>query len=51
MAAHQVAIAKASLAAALLRPDPVSVGRDEIGRFHTHLEQALSKCTPSNVQV
>ncbi|PWW78605.1 hypothetical protein C7212DRAFT_276520 [Tuber magnatum] len=47
---HQVAIARASLAAGLLRPDPTAVSRDEISNFHTLLEQALSKCSPSNIQ-
>ncbi|CUS07481.1 unnamed protein product [Tuber aestivum] len=47
---HQVTIARASLAAGLLRPDPTAVSRDEISSFHALLEQALSKCSPSNIQ-
>ncbi|KAK5139617.1 hypothetical protein LTR04_003450 [Oleoguttula sp. CCFEE 6159] len=50
MAAHHIAIAKASLAASLLRPDPTPVPRDEITRFHALLESALTQCSPPNVQ-
>ncbi|KAE8355764.1 hypothetical protein BDV28DRAFT_128329 [Aspergillus coremiiformis] len=50
MASHQLAIAKASFSAGLLRPDPTSVPRDEITTFHTLLERALSHCSPANIQ-
>ncbi|PLB42337.1 RNA polymerase II-binding domain-containing protein [Aspergillus candidus] len=50
MASHQLAIAKASFSAGLLRPDPTSVPRDEIVAFHTALDRALSHCTPANIQ-
>ncbi|RAL09175.1 RNA polymerase II-binding domain-containing protein [Aspergillus homomorphus CBS 101889] len=50
MASHQLAIAKASFSAGLLRPDPTSVPRDEITAFHTSLDRALSQCTPANIQ-
>ncbi|KAI9667080.1 MAG: hypothetical protein M1831_001257 [Alyxoria varia] len=50
MASHSVAIAKASLAAGLLRPDPSSVSRDEITKLHTKLDDAITKCTPANIQ-
>ncbi|PKY03870.1 hypothetical protein P168DRAFT_327900 [Aspergillus campestris IBT 28561] len=50
MASHQLAIAKASFSAGLLRPDPTSVPRDEIFTFHTALDRALSHCTPANIQ-
>ncbi|GKZ80628.1 hypothetical protein AnigIFM56816_004854 [Aspergillus niger] len=50
MASHQLAIAKASFSAGLLRPDPTSVARDEITAFHTSLDRALSHCTPANIQ-
>ncbi|KAL4918503.1 hypothetical protein BDW62DRAFT_181561 [Aspergillus aurantiobrunneus] len=50
MASHQVAIAKASLAAGLLRPDPTSVSRDEITSLHSFLDRALSHCSPANIQ-
>ncbi|OGM44812.1 hypothetical protein ABOM_006162 [Aspergillus bombycis] len=50
MASHQLAIAKASFSAGLLRPDPTSVPRDEITTFHTSLDRALSHCSPANIQ-
>jgi hypothetical protein len=51
MASHQIAIAKASFSAGLLRPDPTSVPRDEITAFHTFLERVLSHCSTENIQV
>ncbi|KAL4886256.1 hypothetical protein BJY04DRAFT_213787 [Aspergillus karnatakaensis] len=50
MASHEVAIAKASLAAGLLRPDPTSISRDEITALHTTLDRALSQCSSANIQ-
>ncbi|KAJ9217268.1 hypothetical protein DTO166G4_1323 [Paecilomyces variotii] len=50
MASHQIAIAKASFSAGLLRPDPTSVPRDEITGFHSALDKALSHCFPANIQ-
>ncbi|KAI9847970.1 MAG: hypothetical protein M1837_001487 [Sclerophora amabilis] len=50
MASHQVAIAKASFSAALLRPDPSSVPREDIAHFHKLLERAITECSPTNVQ-
>ncbi|OQD73418.1 hypothetical protein PENDEC_c015G00245 [Penicillium decumbens] len=50
MASHQIAIAKASFSAGLLRPDPTSVPRDDITAFHGYLERALSHCSPANIQ-
>ncbi|KAI9659782.1 MAG: hypothetical protein M1829_006544 [Trizodia sp. TS-e1964] len=50
MASHQLAIAKASLAAGFLRPDPKPVSRDEINKFHSLLESTISQCSPGNVQ-
>ncbi|OKL64260.1 hypothetical protein UA08_00390 [Talaromyces atroroseus] len=50
MATHQLAIAKASFSAALLRPDPASLGRDDISSFHALLDSALSHCSRTNVQ-
>ncbi|KAI9837949.1 MAG: hypothetical protein M1838_004701 [Thelocarpon superellum] len=47
---HQIAIAKASFAATLLRPDLISVSRDEIAQFHTLLDKALTQCSPTNIQ-
>ena len=51
MAAHQLDIAKASFSAALLRPDPTSVSRDDIALSHSLLDRALSHCSRTNVQV
>lgn len=51
MASHQLAIAKAALSASLLRPDPTSVGREEIANFHALLDSAVARCSPPNVQV
>jgi hypothetical protein len=51
MASHQIAIAKASFSAGLLRPDPTSVPRDDITLFHLLLERALSHCSFANIQV
>ncbi|OAX79926.1 hypothetical protein ACJ72_05753 [Emergomyces africanus] len=50
MTSHLVAIAKATFSAALLRPDPTSVYRDEISFFHTSLDKALAHCSPGNIQ-
>jgi hypothetical protein len=51
MASHQLAIAKASFSAGLLRPDPTSVPRDDIAAFHSALDRALSRCSSANIQV
>lgn len=51
MASHQFAVAKATFAAGLLRPDPVSVSREEIARFHELLASAVKQCSAPNVQV
>ncbi|RFU31501.1 hypothetical protein B7463_g4805, partial [Scytalidium lignicola] len=50
MASHQLAIAKAAFSAGLLRPDPVSLSRDEIAHFHSLLNDVVTQCTPQNVQ-
>merc|ERR1711977_308441 len=50
MASHQLAIAKASFSAGLLRPDPTSVSRDAIADFHTLLNTVVVQCSPRNVQ-
>ncbi|KAI9788661.1 MAG: hypothetical protein M1833_002897 [Piccolia ochrophora] len=50
MASHQLAIAKASFSAGLLRPDPTSIPRDDIVHFHTLLENAVIRCSASNIQ-
>lgn len=51
MAAHQHAIAKASFAAGLLRPDVTTLVRDEIARFHEYLDTAVQHCSAKNIQV
>ena len=51
MASHQLAIAKLTLSAGLIRPDPSSVSKDEIAHFHALLDQTLARCSPTNVQV
>jgi len=48
---HQIAVAKASLAAAFLRPDPISVSRHEISRFHGLLDNTVLSCTSTNIEV
>lgn len=50
-AAVAVSIARASLRGGLLRPDPTPVPADEIAAFHTLLNQALTLCSPANIQV
>ncbi|KAL6722147.1 hypothetical protein ACLMJK_001254 [Lecanora helva] len=50
MASHSLAIAKASLAAGMMRPDPVSISRTEIARFHESLEALLQQCSATNIQ-
>lgn len=51
----QLAIAKASLLAALLKPDPEAdlpaCSRDEIEQFHGLFSAAVARCSPANVQV
>lgn len=51
MASHQIAIAKATFAASLLRPDPIPVPRDDIAQFHTLLSAVSTQCSPTNIQV
>ncbi|OBT40611.1 hypothetical protein VE00_08035 [Pseudogymnoascus sp. WSF 3629] len=51
MASHQIAIAKATFAASLLRPDPIPVPRDDITQFHTLLGAVSTQCSPTNIQV
>lgn len=55
MATAQLTIAKASLLAALLKPDASadlpSCSRDDIEQFHGLLSAAATRCSPANVQV
>ncbi|KAJ5050944.1 uncharacterized protein L3040_002811 [Drepanopeziza brunnea f. sp. 'multigermtubi'] len=50
MASHQLAIAKASFSAGLLRPDPTSLAREDIALFHSLLNTVVLQCSPINVQ-
>lgn len=51
----QLAIAKASLLAALLKPDTEAdlpaCSRDEIEQLHGLLSASVTRCSPANVQV
>jgi len=51
MTSHQLAIAKATFSAGLLRPDPTSLSRDEIASFHLLLNSVVLQCSPINIQV
>lgn len=51
MASHSLVIAKASLSAGLMRPDPTPVPRDQIAQFHELLDICLVQCSPTNIQV
>ncbi|KAG9244527.1 hypothetical protein BJ878DRAFT_534519 [Calycina marina] len=50
MASHQLAIAKATFSASLLRPDPTAVSRDEVAKLHSFLTAVVLQCSPINVQ-
>ncbi|KAI0124252.1 hypothetical protein BJ170DRAFT_638650 [Xylariales sp. AK1849] len=50
MASPQLAIAKVSFSAVLLRKDPTSCPRNEIDEFFSLLDATLSRCSPVNVQ-
>ncbi|KAI1771849.1 hypothetical protein F4818DRAFT_428073 [Hypoxylon cercidicola] len=50
MASPQLAIAKVSFSAVLLRPDPTSCPRGEIDEFLQLLDATISRCSPPNVQ-
>jgi hypothetical protein len=51
MASPHIAIAKASFAAALFRADVTPVNRENIAEFHKLLDNSLSACSASNIQV
>ena len=44
-------VAKTMLTAALMRPDPAAIAKDDIQTFHTLLDAALLACSPANIQV
>ncbi|KAI0834144.1 hypothetical protein F5Y06DRAFT_279484 [Hypoxylon sp. FL0890] len=50
MASPQLAIAKVSFSAVLLRPDPTSCSRGDIDEFLQLLDATISRCSPPNVQ-
>ncbi|KAI1659938.1 hypothetical protein F4813DRAFT_352500 [Daldinia decipiens] len=50
MASPQLAIARVSFSAVLLRPDPTSCSRGEIDEFLQLLDATISRCSPPNVQ-
>ncbi|GAW16854.1 hypothetical protein ANO14919_062970 [Xylariales sp. No.14919] len=50
MTSPQLAIAKVSFSAVLLRADPTSCPRTEIDEFLSRLDATTSRCSPSNVQ-
>ncbi|KAI2609272.1 hypothetical protein GGR54DRAFT_618429 [Hypoxylon sp. NC1633] len=50
MASPQLAIAKVSFSAVLLRQDPTSCSRPEIDEFLQLLDATISRCSPPNVQ-
>ncbi|KAI1128596.1 hypothetical protein F5Y10DRAFT_172535 [Nemania abortiva] len=50
MASPQLAIAKVSFSAVLLRADPTSCPRTEIDEFLSRLDATVSRCSPPNVQ-
>jgi hypothetical protein len=51
MASPQLAIAKVSFSAVLLRADPTSCPRTEIDYFLGQLDATVSRCSLPNVQV
>ncbi|KAL8923065.1 MAG: hypothetical protein Q9172_003311 [Xanthocarpia lactea] len=51
MASHSLAIAKASLAAGLMRPDPSAASKTDIVEFHRLLDALLLQCSTTNVQL
>ncbi|KAI0021881.1 hypothetical protein F4780DRAFT_778155 [Xylariomycetidae sp. FL0641] len=50
MATTQLAIAKVSFSAVLLRPDPTACSRSDIDEFLRQFDAAVSRCSPPNVQ-
>ncbi|KAI8964888.1 hypothetical protein F5Y11DRAFT_314720 [Daldinia sp. FL1419] len=50
MTTPQLAIARVSFSAVLLRPDPTSCSRGEIDEFLQLLDATISRCSPPNVQ-
>jgi hypothetical protein len=51
MASHQLTIDKAKFSAGLLKPDITTINRDQISLFLERLDDAISQCSPTNIQV
>ncbi|KAI4255519.1 MAG: hypothetical protein LQ352_002550 [Teloschistes flavicans] len=51
MASHSLAIAKASLVASLMRPEPHSILRADIAHFQRILEALTLQCSATNIQL
>ncbi|KAI4203547.1 MAG: hypothetical protein LQ350_001737 [Teloschistes chrysophthalmus] len=51
MASHSLVIAKASLVASLMRPEPHSILRAEIAHFQRILEALALQCSTTNIQL
>ncbi|KAI4242897.1 MAG: hypothetical protein L6R40_003770 [Gallowayella cf. fulva] len=51
MASHSLAIAKASLAAGLMRPDPKPAAKTDIAHFHHLLDALIVQCTAAKIQL
>jgi hypothetical protein len=51
MAGHEVAVAKATFAASLLRPDVTKINRDEVPHFHTLIENVMHNGSTTSIQV
>ncbi|KAL8783212.1 MAG: hypothetical protein Q9213_004776 [Squamulea squamosa] len=51
MASHSLAIAKASLAAGLMRPDLTAASKTDIAQFHRLLDALLLQCSATNIQL
>ncbi|KAL9577043.1 MAG: hypothetical protein Q9212_006630 [Teloschistes hypoglaucus] len=51
MASHSLAIAKASLVASLMRPEPHSILRADIAHFQRILEALALQCSTTNIQL
>ncbi|KAI4210081.1 MAG: hypothetical protein LQ349_009500 [Xanthoria aureola] len=51
MASHSLALAKASLAAGLMRSEPIGVSKTDIAEFHRLLDALLLQCSATNIQL
>ncbi|KAL8772758.1 MAG: hypothetical protein Q9209_002103 [Squamulea sp. 1 TL-2023] len=51
MASHSLAIAKASLAAGLMRPDLSAASKTDIAQFHRLLDALILQCSTTNIQL